>query len=393
LVETRRPKAAAHSLLPMVRQLGAVQLDTISVLFEYWSHAACILPAESWPLFAFRRRHHVRRGCQWSDAPSASSLRTVLDRLRSDGPLTVSELGGARRSAGWWQWSEAKNALEWLLLVGQVTCARRVGWRRVYDLPERALPDEVTTPAKDWVDVDGIAGPDDHACQVELVRAAANTLGIGTAADIADVHRLNAGQIPVLAQDAGLVPVEVRGWVKPAWATPEVADRLVNDGQSRRSVRSRTTLLSPFDSLIWFRDRVERLFGVTHRLEAYTPATERDCRRWRMTALVGSTGARTKLPPLRPRRVSTRPCSRRLASASRSVTVETPSCAESSVSLGSCSPSESRPSAIDSVIRWMTASVRPPEVRGANTVVRADTRPSAIGPPARDAQVTRRPAA
>jgi len=305
LVETRRPKAAAHSLLPMVRQLGAVQLDTISVLarshelvayarlgalpradieaaywdgqcFEYWSHAACILPAESWPLFAFRRRHHVRRGCQWSDAPSASSLRTVLDRLRSDGPLTVSELGGARRSAGWWQWSEAKNALEWLLLVGQVTCARRVGWRRVYDLPERALPDEVTTPAKDWVDVDGIAGPDDHACQVELVRAAANTLGIGTAADIADVHRLNAGQIPVLAQDAGLVPVEVRGWVKPAWATPEVADRLVNDGQSRRSVRSRTTLLSPFDSLIWFRDRVERLFGVTHRLEAYTPAAKRE---------------------------------------------------------------------------------------------------------------------
>ena len=305
LVQARRPKASATAVLPVVRQLGAVQLDTISVLarsheliayarlgaipradieaaywdgecFEYWSHAACILPAPSWPLFAFRRRHHARRGCQWADAPSARSLRTVLDRLRSDGPLTVSELGGARRSAGWWQWSEAKNALEWLLLVGQVTCARRVGWRRVYDLPERALPAEVTTPADDWVDADGIAGPDDHTCQVALVRAAASTLGVGTAADIADVHRLNAGQIPVLAEAAGLVPVQVRGWAKPAWATPEVLAQLGSDVPSRGAVRSRTTLLSPFDSLIWFRDRVERLFGITHRLEAYTPAAKRE---------------------------------------------------------------------------------------------------------------------
>lgn len=289
----------------MVGQLGAVQLDTISVLarsheliayarlgaipraaieaaywegecFEYWSHAACILPASSWPLFAFRRRHHARRGCQWSDAPSERTLRSVLDRLRGDGPLTVSELGGARRSAGWWQWSDAKTALEWLLLVGQVTCARRVGWRRVYDLPERALPAVVTTPAKDWVDDNGIAGPTDHACQVALVRAAAETVGIGTAADIADVHRLNAGQISTLAADASLVPVQVHGWTKPAWTTPEIARQLMAGVPARGAVTSRTTLLSPFDSLIWFRDRVERLFGITHRLEAYTPAAKRE---------------------------------------------------------------------------------------------------------------------
>lgn len=302
---THGPKAAANAVLPMVRQLGAVQLDTISVLarsheliayarlgalpraviedaywsgecFEYWSHAACILPAESWPLFAFRRRHHARRGCHWSDAPSDRTLRTVLDRLRSDGPLTVSELGGARRSAGWWQWSDAKNALEWLLLIGQVTCARRVGWRRVYDLPERALPAEVTVPGDTWVDTEGIPGPDDHACQVALVAAAASTLGIGTAADIADVHRLNASQIPSLAADAGLIPVQVRGWSKPAWTTREVFAQLTNDPLPRGSVRSRTTLLSPFDSLIWYRDRLERLFGITHRLEAYTPAAKRE---------------------------------------------------------------------------------------------------------------------
>jgi uncharacterized protein YcaQ len=109
-----------------------------------------------------------------------------------------------------------------------------------------------------------------------LVRAAAETVGIGTAADIADVHRLNAGQISTLAADASLVPVQVHGWTKPAWATPEIARQLMAGVPARGAVTSRTTLLSPFDSLIWFRDRVERLFGITHRLEAYTPAAKRE---------------------------------------------------------------------------------------------------------------------
>ena len=272
----------------MLRHLGAVQLDTISVLarshelvayarfgaigrrqvedaywhsggsFEYWSHAACILPVESWPAFAFRRRHHRQRGCTWKDAPSTTALREVRRRLAADGPQTVTELGGARRSTDWWDWSDTKNALEWLLLVGDVVCTSRIGWRRVYDLADRAIPAELL--AED---------PDDAACHVTLVEQSARSLGIGTLGDIADVHRLRATDVRRHVADAGLVPVRVQGWDEPAWAHPDALSA------SATRARHRTTLLSPFDSLVWHRPRAERIFGMAHRLEAYTPAHKR----------------------------------------------------------------------------------------------------------------------
>ena len=282
----------------MLHGLAAVQLDTISVLarshelvayarlgplerrsieaaywdrgaaIEYWSHAACLLPVQAWPLFAFRRRHHARRGCRWSDAPSARAIAEVRARLADEGPLTVTEAGGARRAAGWWQWSEAKNALEWLLLIGDVVCTRRVGWRRVYDLPERALP---TYDTATWVDDEGIAGPPDDACLTGLVQIAGRTLGVGTLADIADVHRLTRRQVSTRLHEAGLIPVQVDGWAEPAWASPQALTHLPPGDQAP----SRTVLLSPFDSLVWFRQRAERVFGLVHRLEAYTPAQQR----------------------------------------------------------------------------------------------------------------------
>ncbi len=272
----------------MLRRLGAVQLDTISVLarshelvaysrfgaidreavedaywhrdgsFEYWSHAACILPIESWPLFAFRRRHYRQRGCHWHDAPSAKALREVRRRLEADGPQTVSDLGGARRSTDWWDWSETKNALEWLLIVGDVVCASRTGWRRVYDLPERV------------VDA-ALLGEDlsDDQCQAALVEDSARSLGVGTLGDIADVHRLKVTDVRRHLAGVELVEVSVAGWQEPAWAHPEA---LTAPGTR---IRHRTTLLSPFDSLVWHRPRAERLFGMSHRLEAYTPAHKR----------------------------------------------------------------------------------------------------------------------
>lgn len=284
----------------MVHELGAVQLDTISVLarshelvayarfgavgrpaieaaywdddacFEYWSHAACILPMSSWPNFAFRRREYVRRGCTWKDAPSANALRAVRARLASDGPLTVTQLGGARKSSDWWDWSESKNAVEWLLTIGEVVCTSRTGWRRVYDLADRAVPESLRSQP-DWVDDDGVHGPSDESCLVALIRDAAHTIGVGTAGDIADVHRLPQSFVARHAEDAGLQRVTVRGWSGSAWATQQALEWL----SSGPRARSRTTLLSPFDSLIWHRERVERLFGMTHRLEAYTPSHAR----------------------------------------------------------------------------------------------------------------------
>jgi len=269
----------------LLRRLGAVQLDTISVLarshelvayarlgavgrqaveaaywgggaFEYWSHAACILPVEDWPWFAFRRRAFRARGRRWHEVPE-HLCDDLLLRLEREGPLTTRELGGAKSGSDWWEWSHAKVAIEWLLDIGEVVCTERRGWRRVYDLPVRALP------------ADLVAGdPTDAECLARLVADAASALGVATRADLADHHRLTQAQVAGAVEAAGLVPVAVDGWAQPAWADPAALEQ---PGRGRH----RTTLLSPFDSLIWDRARTERLFAFTHRLEAYTPKPRR----------------------------------------------------------------------------------------------------------------------
>ena len=289
-----------QAVVGMLEHLGAVQLDTISVLarshelvayarlgavgrsavesaywngdsaFEYWSHAACILPMSEWPWFAFRRRHHARRGCTWRDAPSAKELKRVLKLLASEGPMTVSDMGGGRLGGEWWSWSETKNALEWHLIVGDVAVTQRSKWKRVYDLSERAVP-VALRQQRGWIDEVGIHGPSDAECLRRLVMLAGHSVGVGTASDIADIHRLGITETMAHIDDTDLVEVSVRGWGQRAWASPETLDWL---GTTNRA-RSRTTLLSPFDSLVWNRDRMERLFGMEHRIEAYTPAAKR----------------------------------------------------------------------------------------------------------------------
>jgi uncharacterized protein len=272
----------------MLRRLGAVQLDTISVLarshelvayarlgavarerveaaywgtparaFEYWSHAACVLPVEEWPMFGFRRRHYRARGQRWHQVPE-STCDVVLAELRANGPMTVSELGGARRGGEWWDWSDVKIAVEWLLDIGEVVCAQRRGFKRVYDLPERALP--VAALADD---------PDDATCLRRLVAQAGRALGVATRADLAEYHRLRGEEVEAVVRDAGLVEVAVEGWKGAAWADPDALAALGARG------RHRTTLLSPFDSLVWDRARTLRLFDFHHRLEAYVPAPKR----------------------------------------------------------------------------------------------------------------------
>ncbi|MEN8650077.1 crosslink repair DNA glycosylase YcaQ family protein [Streptomyces sp. 21So2-11] len=270
----------------MLRHLGAVQLDTISVLarshelipyarlgavgrttvddaywteshaFEYWSHAACILPIEEWPHFAFRRRAFRTRP-QWHHDLPDDAYNTVIKQLRAEGPLTATELGGAKNGGEWWDWSASKVAVERALMYGEVVCTERRSWKRVYDLAERAVPDAVHHDDLD-----------DTECLRRLVQLAGKSLGVGTRADIADYHRLKGEQVEAVIAESGLVPVDVEGWEKQAWADPEAL-------ASTPRGRHRTTLLSPFDSLIWDRPRTERIFGFTHRLEAYVPKPKR----------------------------------------------------------------------------------------------------------------------
>jgi uncharacterized protein YcaQ len=299
----------------MLRRLGAVQLDTISVLarshelvayarlgaipraqiersywhprqptsFEYWSHAACVLPLEEWPFYAFRRRAFARRGLRWHQSHPEVCAR-VLARITAEGPLTATELGGAKNGSAWWDWSDTKIAVEWLLDTGEVICVRRAGWRRVYDLPERVLPPELA--AADMTDAE---------CVIHLASVAARALGVVTAADLADYQRVrhNGAQLratgidgPVLtapaaaAAAASLVPVLIaadnRGPALRAWANPAVFEpETPPGGGAVRRGRHRTTLLSPFDSLVWDRKRTLRVFGFEHSLEAYVPEAKR----------------------------------------------------------------------------------------------------------------------
>jgi uncharacterized protein len=300
----------------MLRRLGGVQLDTISVLarshelvayarlgaigrarveqaywhpgrpaaFEYWSHAACILPIEEWPYYEFRRRAFRERGQRWHQSHPDVCAR-VLARIRAEGPLTATELGGAKNGGPWWDWSDTKIAVEWLLDTGDVICVRRTGWRRVYDLPERVLPPELLGTALT-----------DSECVIRLAAVAARALGVVTPADLADYQRLRYGGAGLrrdgqaltaasAAAAAGLVPVEIaaRRGGRPvrAWLDPQLPDAMARRG------RHRTTLLSPFDSLVWDRKRTLRVFGFEHSLEAYVPQAKRVHGYYTMPLLAG----------------------------------------------------------------------------------------------------------
>ena len=294
----------------MLRRIGAVQLDTISVLarshelvpyarlgpvgrdavekaywpatkpttFEYWAHAACVLPLEHWPYYALRRRSIAARGQRWHKV-SEDTCQEVLARLKAEGPLTATQLGGAKGGGPWWDWSEVKIAAEWLLDTGRAVCVRRTGWRRVYDLPERAVPTAL-------LDLE----PDDDECLASLTGVAARALGVATHADLLEYMRLSSRVWPVAKLDAaaaaaGLTPVTVSGGQRPlrAWADPAALAWLDAGGRGRH----RTTLLSPFDSLIWDRKRTLRIFGFRHALEAYVPKEKRVHGYYTMPLLAG----------------------------------------------------------------------------------------------------------
>ncbi len=310
----------------MLRRVGAVQLDTISVLarshelvayarlgpaarqqieqaywhaskpaaFEYWAHAASVLPIEQWPYFGFRRRALRARGMRWHQIRQETCDK-VLARLRAEGPLTATQLGGAKAGGPWWDWSEVKIAVEWLLDTGDVICVRRTGWRRVYDLPERVLPQELLG-----------AEPSDAECLAYLAGVTARALGVATHADLVDYHRLNdltsekyqhTRLVADAALAAGLIPVAIAGPAGSArgaqaaaglrassglraaagprasrgWADPAA----LAEASAGRRGRNRVTLLSPFDSLIWDRRRTRQMFGFEHSLEAYVPKHKR----------------------------------------------------------------------------------------------------------------------
>ena len=293
-----RPTSAVgtRQLRRMTDRLAVVQIDSVNVLsrshylpafsrlgpypraaldelasrrrhiFEYWAHEASYLPVRLQPHLRWRMaaaEQHAWGNMVRLQREQPGYVAEVLERVRQDGPLKASELAEPRphRPGTMWNWHAGKVALEWLFFTGELTArSRTTGFERVYDLTERVLPREVIEAPT----------PDPADAVRELVRTAARALGVATERDLRDYFRLPVAAartaIEELADVGELLPAEVLGWGARAWLDPEA--------HRPRWIRARA-LLSPFDSLVWERPRVERIFGFRYRLEIYTPAHKR----------------------------------------------------------------------------------------------------------------------
>lgn len=262
--------------LPLFSRLGTYEsglLDRLAydgrrrALFEYWGHEASLIPVAQQPLFRWRMERAERgEGTYGALARFAREKRAYVDQVLAEvaarGPMGASELSEAGRGAGgWWGWSDGKRALEHLFWAGRVTTAARRGFERLYDLTERVLPAAVVNAPT----------PSAEEAQRALLRIGARAHGVATERDLRDYHRLPTAdakaRIAELVEAGDLLPVTVQGWDQPAFLSPDAR-------RPRRTTAN--ALLSPFDSLIWERQRTERLFGLRFRLEIYTPAEKRE---------------------------------------------------------------------------------------------------------------------
>ncbi|WP_293900939.1 winged helix-turn-helix domain-containing protein [Phenylobacterium sp.] len=295
---SREGEVGRRQLVRLVERLGVIQIDSVNVvsrthylpafsrlgayprallediawgrkrpLFEYWAHEASLLPLVSQPLFRWRMEDARAGVGTWKGIARFLRERRefvdrALDEIARRGPLSASDLEiGVKGAGGWWGWSEAKRAVECLFWAGELTTATRRGtFERVYGLPDKVLPKAIRdTPTP----------PRDEA-QRQLVMIAARAMGIGTERDLRDYFRMpvadTKARLTELIEAGALTPVTVKGWREPAYLDPA----------ARRPRKiEHTALLSPFDNLIWFRERTERMFGVRIRLEIYTPAEKR----------------------------------------------------------------------------------------------------------------------
>lgn len=256
--------------MPFFSRLGAYDRAALdawlwgsSEMFEYWGHEASIIPVQDHNLWRWRMNgtfNWTRLETMRREHPEY--LDQVLEQVRDRGPLKTADLHdpGQRDGTSMWGWSKGKVALEALFMGGRITTAHRPNFTRMYDLSERVIPDEHF----------GAQGLEREEAQSILLLKAARSMGVATAADLADYHRIRMPEarplIERLSKKGELVEVEVEGWGRTAYLHPEA--------RLPRKVEGRA-LLSPFDNLVWYRDRIERLWDFHYRIEIYVPEPKR----------------------------------------------------------------------------------------------------------------------
>ncbi len=288
--------AGKDDVLAAIRRMGALQIDTIHVvarspylvlwsrlgsyeprwldellaegaIFEYWSHAACFLPIEDYGLYRRRMLDGNARYRDWLTA-HPEVVERVLGRVREHGETRSAEFERTDGRAGaWWDWKPEKLALECLFMTGELMIARRERFQRIYDLRERVLPgwDDARTPSREEV-------------TRAHVLAAVRALGVAKATWVPDYFRIPAKGIRQLleglAAEGALIQVRVEGWPGTAYVHPDNL-QLAESAAGGALQPAQTTLLSPFDPVVWHRARAAELFGFEYRIETYTPAARR----------------------------------------------------------------------------------------------------------------------
>jgi len=301
LAEPPRRRATRAAVRAAVVRMALLQLDTIQVvarsqhlvlfarlgdyrpawldelvasaaLFETWAHEACVAPIEDYPLhrclletrdhwFVNRARRLLRR--------QGRGMLALLEQIRAGGPVRSADFEAPRRRGGpgWWGWKKEKAWLEAWLALGELMVARREGFQRVYDLTARVHPAAATAPR-----------PTPEEARREVVARAVRALGVTQARWVHDYFRLRprldeAALAPLVA-DGTLLEVAVRGWPGPGYVHRDHR-RLLARVAAGALTATHTALLSPFDPVVWDRERARELFGFDYRLECYTPAAQR----------------------------------------------------------------------------------------------------------------------
>ena len=300
LVPPRR-KAMKDDVLVAIRRMAQLQIDTIHVvarspylvlfsrlgaydpqwldahlaegkLFEYWSHEACFVPIEDYGLLRHRMLDPAGMGWKYAadwHARHRADIDDLLDHIRLNGPVRAADFareGG--KGNGWWDWKPEKRHLEVLFATGQLMVAARQNFHRIYDLTERVLPG--------WDDARDLQPVE--AASLELLRRTCRALGIARADWVADYYRLPrrpyADALHALADEGELEQVRVEGWKQDTFVHREFAP-MIDDASNGQLASTVTTVLSPFDPVVWDRKRVAALFDFDYAIECYTPAAKR----------------------------------------------------------------------------------------------------------------------